>query len=417
MVQPKNNQAMRNGPSRRPFVPRSFKLILSWAVLLFALFVPSRAHAYTWMIRHAYTGCGICHGDPSGGEVLTAYGRAQSQLLLSMNYGKVDESGEPSKATGFLGFIDLPEPVLLGGSARVASTVKDGEFDFFPMQLDMYGQFRIGTFFAGGSVGAARVEPGSPHAHAAQVTTNQGNEFNLISRNHYLGLDLGEGAFTLRAGRLNLPFGIRIPEHTMWVRDVTRTDRESDQQHGVSLAYNSEVGRGEIMAIAGNYQINPDEYRERGYSFYAEFMAGERTALGISSLYTYAKTDRLSIEHNVARGVHGGYLRSAIGDPFALLAEFDLMTNSTTSLGYVGFLQGDYEIVQGLHALATFELVDRGLPKGLEADQKGPGVGQPQVGAWLSGAWFMATHLDLRVDAFYRQDEGFTLLSQFHAYL
>lgn len=406
---------MTNGSSRRS-VP-TFCRIFAWVIpLILVLFAPARADAYTWMIRHSYTGCGICHADPTGGEVLTAYGRAQSDLLLSMNWGK-GESAEPSSASNFLGFVELPPEVMLGGSTRLATTVKDGEVKAFPMQMDLYGQFRFGDFFMGGNAGAARVAVGSPHARAAQVTTGQGKEFNMISRNHYLGLDLAEGSYTLRAGRLNLPFGIRIPEHIARVREVTRTDRESDQQHGLALAYNSEAARGEIMAIAGNYQINPDKYRERGYSFFFELMALDRTAIGLSSLYTYAKTDRSSLEDNVARGAHGGFLRTAIGDPFALLLEMNLLTNSTTKLGYVGFMQGDYEIVQGLHAIATLEAVNQGLPKSQPDLAPSPGLGELQLGGWLSAAWFMFPHLDVRIDAIVRQEEPFMLLSQLHVYL
>ena len=40
------------------------------------------------MIRHDYTGCATCHADPSGGGLLTLYGRAQSDLLLRMRYGE-----------------------------------------------------------------------------------------------------------------------------------------------------------------------------------------------------------------------------------------------------------------------------------------------------------------------------------------
>jgi hypothetical protein len=407
---------MTNGSSRRSSVPTLCR-IFAWVIpLVFVLFAPSRADAYTWMIRHSYTGCGICHADPTGGEVLTAYGRAQSELLLSMKWGKAD-AAEPSGASNFIGLVELPPQVMLGGSTRLATTMKDGELRAFPMQMDLYGQFRFGDFFMGGNAGAARVEVGSPHARAAQVTTGQGKVFNMISRNHYLGLDLADGSYTLRAGRLNLPFGIRIPEHTAQVREATRTDRESDQQHGLALAYSSEAARGEIMAIAGNYQINPDKYRERGYSFFFEIMALERTAIGLSSLYTFAKVDRTTLESNVARGAHGGFLRTAIGDPFALLAEMNLLTDSTAALGYVGFLQGDFELVQGVHAMATLELLNNGIPKASADLAPSPGLGEPQFGGWLSAAWFIFPHFDMRVDAMFRQSAPFTLLSQFHVYL
>ena len=64
------------------FLPALLGLI-AFAVLSLAA---SRADAYPWMIRHEYTGCAICHGDPTGGGVLTAYGRAQGDLLLRTRY-------------------------------------------------------------------------------------------------------------------------------------------------------------------------------------------------------------------------------------------------------------------------------------------------------------------------------------------
>jgi hypothetical protein len=372
------------------------------------------------MIRHAYTGCGVCHADPSGGEVLTPYGRAQSDLLLRMRYGgKKDEVPEPGKASNFLWFLETPPSVMLGGNGRVASTLKDGEYRLFPMAMDVYGQFRFGNFFVGGGLGLSDVPPSSPHARAAQITTNQGDGLNVISRTHYLGMDFAEQKFTLRAGRLNLPYGLRVPEHTLWARENTRTDRESDQQHGVALAYNAEEARAEGMIILGNYQINPDEFRERGYSFYFELLASSRAAFGVSSLYTVAATDRLTLETNVARGAHGPYTRMGIGEDFALLAEMNLLTDSTRKLGYVGFLQGDYEVVQGLHAMLTAEVLEQGYPRNGSLIQPPlrpvAGQGKPAGGLWVSAGWFFLPHLDLRIDAIVRQE--FTLLTQLHAFL
>src|SRR5262249_45092482 len=50
--------------------------------LAVALLWPAAASAYPTMIRHGYTQCASCHTDPSGGTLLTEYGRAQSELLL-----------------------------------------------------------------------------------------------------------------------------------------------------------------------------------------------------------------------------------------------------------------------------------------------------------------------------------------------
>jgi hypothetical protein len=387
--------------------------------LVCVLLTASPAHAYQWMIRHGYSGCPVCHADPSGGETLTAYGRAQSDLLLRTRWdGKNPEEAEPSTASRFLWFMDTPQSLLLGGSVRVASTYTSNKFSVFPMQLDVYGQLRFGKVIMGGSLGVIKVPAGSLYGRTSQITANQGDQYNLISRNFYLGMDLSN-EFTLRAGRLNLPFGVRMPEHTMWVRQTTRTDRESGQQYGVALAYNAEKIRGELMGIAGNYQINPDEYRERGYSGYVELSVGERAGIGVSSLYTYAKRDRVSLATSVGRGANGVFTRLGVTDQFAVLGEADLLTNSTRStLGYVGYLQGDYEFIQGLHGMLTMEWQDQGQLKSdqIQNKSKRPGEGKGELGFWVSANWFFLPHLDIRTDAIIRPSD-FELITQLHAFL
>src|SRR5262245_34268823 len=108
---------MPNG-TRLILAPRALLRVLALLLpAIVVLLVPARAEAYSWMIRHADTGCPVCQADPSGGETLTPYGRAQSDLLLRMRYdGKKSEEAEPSKASGFIGFVDLPPPLMLGGS-------------------------------------------------------------------------------------------------------------------------------------------------------------------------------------------------------------------------------------------------------------------------------------------------------------
>src|SRR5690606_21493049 len=226
--------------------PSALKLLI--VLLLAGVFWTDSAHAYAWMIRHDYTACGSCHADPSGGELLTDYGRATSDLVLRTQYGskkteeasgKEGEGFEGPKTGLFWGAIDLPDALLLSGAYRNLYLIRPKEekkFTFVPvMQADLYGQLKLGPMRFGGSLGIAKVPVGSPHARAAQVTGNDEGGLNLISRSHYVGVDLGSKV-VLRAGRLNLPFGVRIPEHTMWVREATRTDRESDQQHGLAFS-------------------------------------------------------------------------------------------------------------------------------------------------------------------------------------
>jgi hypothetical protein len=490
-------------PSRGAFTapPKSLIVVLRVALLLLpllALTAPREAQAYTWMIKHGYPACNACHTDPSGGELLTFYGRIISQEFLSSKWGGsgeqsgqqvlrrryavdptrfaaraklADKEGDaaaeapaegepkaegdkpaegeaaaagenpaeaasteaapaepaaesPTDITPFMfGLFELPDWLLLGASYRHLNIIKpsgDEKFKTFPMMMDLYGQAQFGSFKVGGSIGGARVPAGSPYARPAQVTGAQGKDWNLISRTHYVGWDFST-ELSVRAGRLNLPFGVRIPEHVMWVRQASRTDRESAQQHGVSVNYLAEKFRFELMGIAGNYQISPDKFRERGYSGYFEYFTGAKTSVGVSSLVTVANTDRMSPGGgSMTRMAHGGMFRTAVGEKVVFVAEIDALSRSRHDLGYTGFAQVDYEPIQGLHFMLTGEMLDEGHPKtvaGQAATPRTPGLGKPKVGGWLSASWFFLPHFDVRIDGVQRTDEDLQILAQLHVYL
>lgn len=416
-------------------------------VLLFGLFWTDSAQAYPWMIRHDYTACSSCHADPSGGELLTKYGRVTSDLILRTHYGSSaseaddgdEKEGESKEFSGpptgmFWGALDLPNALLLSGAYRTLYILRPSEETVFTgtpvMQADVYGQLRLGPVTMGGSVGLGKVPDGSTHVRAAQVTGNQSDGINMISRNHYLGVDIGQ-SFVLRAGRLNLPYGIRVPEHTLWAREATRTDRESDQQHGLALAYSGESLRAEIMGIAGNYQtklvpggefadLTPDSVRERGYSMYVEGISGTTFAAGITSKVTYAELDRLTLERKSLRQAHGLTMRWAPLDYLSFLGEANTLFRTNANAGYVGFLQADVEPLQGLHFILTGELLDQGLgvqEEGEPPPVAEPGLGEPKGGIWVSLDWFFYRQMEFRTDLVLRQGEPLTVLGQFHMYL
>lgn len=346
---------------------------------------------------------------------------ADSSEQAEESIDDAEESEEPGPfSEPFFGLFGNPERVLLGGSLRLASLLRpslEGErARFFPMQVDLYGQVSILTGFSlGGSLGVAKVPEGSLHARAAQITSNQGDGYNLISRTHYARLDFADGAHSVRVGRLNLPYGVRISEHVMWVREQTQTDRESDQQHGVALAMSFAALRFEVMGVLGNYQVEPDYYRERGYSAYAEYTLFSGAAVGLSSLVTTAADDLTSPSNRrTTRQAHGATLRAALSEDLVVLAEADVLLRSRRAAGYVGMVQLDFELLRGVHALATGEILDAGAADGSAALE---GAGKPRTGGWLSAQWFFLPHFDLRIDGIARHSEPFQLLTQLHVYL
>ena len=87
-------------------------------LLVAALVAPGAARAYPWMIRHGYSGCGVCHVDPSGAGLLTDYGRAQSDLLMATRWStEKTEEASPTADFGF-GLFNLPDWLFLGFSYR-----------------------------------------------------------------------------------------------------------------------------------------------------------------------------------------------------------------------------------------------------------------------------------------------------------
>lgn len=397
-------------------------LIAVTAITLF----PSRAHAYAWMIRHGYTACGMCHADPSGGSLLTSYGRAIGETVLRTHYGK--PADDPGKIPEFLfGAIPLPESVLLGGDARsiYRSTKAQGastaDTELLLMEADLQGQVSLGRFRMNASVGYSQ-------RGALPAAITYWEKGNIVSRAHWLGYAIGEDEeWLVRAGRMNLPFGVRSIEHTLWARTYNgtygpRTDINAGQDHGIALSLNKGKVRAEVMAILGNFQINPDAFRERGYAAYFEYAFTTKAAAGVSSLITHANRD-LFLQTEAIRHAHGIFGRFSPVEPLVLMAEADLTLTSQppsgsfaaiNTLGGVGFLQADVEPVQGVHVMATGEM------QALPTDDKGP-----SLGGWGSAAWFFAPHADLRLDAIYRigtpgsagNAKTTTLLAQLHFYL
>ncbi len=394
---------------------RALGWTLSAAFALLVLSISSSAQAYPWMIRHGYTGCTPCHTDPSGGAgVLTAYGRAQGDLLLRSRYGNTSE--EAASTAGFLwGLVQPSDGLRVGGDFREAyfSLKPEGSpatQQFITMRADLTADIVVDHVRAAGSLGYA------PQGALAASLTDSPSE-NFISREHWVGYEFGEGeSWLVRAGRMAIPFAIRNVEHNFWVRTLTRSDYNDTQQYGAALAFNVDQLRGEVMGIVGNFEVHPDDYRERGYSAYVEFAPVNTVAVGASSQFTRATRD---IVYNVTdyRQAHGLFARVSPYPELVLMTEVDWVYQSLTwnghRGGYAGFVQADVEPTQGLHFMATGEAMNSGS------------AGEPSsFGGWVSSVWFFAPHLDLRLDGGYQtlgSPVGYTnvwiWLAQAHVFL
>ncbi|HXU62696.1 MAG TPA: hypothetical protein VN962_13390 [Polyangia bacterium] len=397
------------------FKTAAWRIVLAPVVSLIALGAGRPAHAYTWMIRYGHQSCVSCHVDPSGGGLLTDYGRDQGADLLRTRWSSAPDDTDALERRGrFLwGAVHTPDWLLLGGAFRPAILTTQipqvsGGTNTSSQAILMQGDLRAGIR-AGGWRGSASLGIISNDSYASLAG-------QLVSREHWVGYAWDGDTYTLRAGRLNLPYGLRIIEHDSWVRAQTRTDINDQQQHGIAFAWDTQRVRAEAMGILGNYQISPDAVRERGYSAYAEVTPAAGYAVGASSLVTHAARDIQSGLANT-RQAHGLFVRVGPWVPLAVLAEGDVVVQSPSggphATGLATLVQADVEPLQGVHVIGTGE----------SWRPRGPGTAT-SYGAWGSLDWFVGWHTDVRFDYIWRSMalggmrlDGKSWLAQLHVYL
>jgi hypothetical protein len=375
---------------------RGTSLLLALGAWLTLSFAPAAA-AYPTMIRHGYASCAACHVDPSGAGALTRYGRAQFDLITRWHLDPTAaEDGEVSPTMDFLfGLVPLPAALEVSGNFRGGGLVSlndAGNAGLRPllMATDANASLLTQSVIAHVSVGFGLRSVGP----AVVLSPEGGAQNALVSREHWVGARFFDQSLVVRAGRLRQPFGLRNVEHTSFIREATRTDINVHQQHGVAVHYASGPFRGELMANAGNYQIRPDAFRERGYASFGELVINPELAVGASSLAGFTQAD-LDLRLPALRHAHGVFARWAPLPALVVMAEVDALFRHGEdfhTVGAAGWLQVDFEPWQGIHIAPALEAVH-------VADGKSP----TRAGSWLSLIWFALPHTELRLDGIYRQ--------------
>ncbi|MEM6928838.1 MAG: hypothetical protein AAF602_18005 [Myxococcota bacterium] len=346
---------------------------------------------------------------------MTDYGRAQTEALLRSTYGEPVE--EPGKVKDFaFGVVDLPDAVIAQVDVRGLLIPRPGQFRGILMQSDLRGGLQNEDFIAYASIGIV-----SEGANGARIVSDEGagNEAVVpVARDYWVGWRPARG-WTVRGGRMNLPFGIRSDQHILYTRAITRTTTNADQQLGVSGAYETKKSRGEVMAVFGNLQVGPDAFRERGYSGYATYVPANSVELGVSSLVLGSQLDIATLEPTT-RQAHGVFTRISPVEKLALLGEGNVLLTSAglegardNDTGFVLDAHLDWEAVRGLHFKAGGEYCDTAFADAGSASR-----------GWGAIQWFFAPHINLRIDGMYGPlqcvadaESRPMILGQLHAFL
>lgn len=280
---------------------------------------PGDAAAYPQLqLSTGATRCAECHVAPSGGGLLTDYGRSEAGDTLS------------GRGDGALlhGAWTPPDWLTLGGDVRAALGGKqlDGEAPTllaFPMQADLYARVAAGPISLNVTVGlngAARRRPTG--ANALDY---------LVSRQHFVMYQRDPTGPMVRAGRFFPIVGIRTQDHTAYPR------RHLDQ-YLLEEPYTLEVGgtRGSWEAYAAAFAPDPIPAlgvgpRAFGATLYVERLLDD----GEAAVAGQARVAISPVDRRVLLGAVGK--RWFAGGKLMVLAELDLQRQSITDGGFTRY--------------------------------------------------------------------------------
>ena len=215
-----------------------------------------------------YTRCTACHYSPTGGGLLTSYGRLLSHRELSTARGTAtapeagaedDPHGEQAFLYGALG--EALGPVHLGLEMR-PSRLRIG----FPggrqtlnllMNLDLVGAVEKSGWTAYGTVG--REPPTSAVRNGRTLP-----ESAFISYEHWISYQT-DGGFRVRAGRFLPAYGVRFADHSTYSRRTLDLDR-NDQVYGFEVSNTMGPSLLQVMVSPGKAEAILHDRSHRGVS-------------------------------------------------------------------------------------------------------------------------------------------------------
>jgi hypothetical protein len=383
-----------------------------WAAWVFSV----DARAFPNAIGHGYTSCLNCHFNPMGGGPLTDYGRAIGATAFAAVPFFVSAQGRSpeevderlGQTSGFLGAIRLPEWIRPGANyrglyLRQNLTSADPLSRWITMLAE--GNLVLRTkkerFLAVGRLAYIPVPETIP---AAQKNAAR----NLISREHYVGSRITR-SLGLYLGMMDTAFGIRVPDHTAYLRSMTLLN-QADQSHTLMIHYGAKSMDAAVQLLAGNLYQSTD-LRMQGASGIFEVDLGKDSRWGLSAYA--ASNDYRSRWMGAAHGRVGFFGNAALLGQVGLIGETPV--GQTSRRGGYFFGQYSAPLVRGFNTLMTTEFYTADLNRDVERRfRAGPSI-----------QYLPMQRLELRVDllgtrstgAARLQPDSFTLQSQVHVWL
>lgn len=218
-----------------------------------------QAEAEAVFLSKQYTRCTNCHFSPTGGGLLTPYGRSLSREELSTT-GKSAPGATGGREQEFLwGALKdaLPKGLSLGFDARPAHldvTFPGGSAtkDFF-MTADLIAAYRHHDWTVYAELGR------EPRSDGAKIASYE-----------YWVAHKSDKGFGIRAGRFTPAYGVRLADHTAFTRAPLGFDAY-DQIYGVELSHGNDKHLLQVAAGPGRADSILDDDGTRGFTASGRF--------------------------------------------------------------------------------------------------------------------------------------------------
>jgi hypothetical protein len=301
--------------------------------------------------------CGQCHYAPSGGGLLTSWGRDESGDTISMG-------GDGA----FLhGLVSLPSAVGIGGDFRFALLSNDvgspagPEVAAFPMQGDVYGRVAFGEDWSlnleVGARGIVRPEDDSSGGRISHIVDQ------FMSREHYVMWRPSATGPYARVGRFFAPYGLRFVEHVYFVRRYTGFNLY-EETYNASGGYVADDWEAHLTLFAPVPQAAPEFFggvapQQYGITGYGELRLAKMSAL--AGQFRIAAGSLVSQEQ--VGGIGKLWLEKA---KMLVLGEADLIHQSFGQASYsqnqfVSYLGANFYPTRGLMASLAYERFQENL--------------------------------------------------------
>lgn len=256
------------------------------------------ASAFPQNIRFGYSSCQSCHVSPSGGGVLTSYGRMSAEEILS-TWSYENESSPTHGAYEYVtDQSDNPSRVMVGADIRAVQIKTKDRLQFIKMQKE----FELAL-----ALDDRLTVVGTVGEYAA------GETFIKEYRRHYVLYNFSDNV-SVRAGKFQPAYGLNLDDHTLGVRSGLGFDQDATS-HNLEIDLKNKLGEITITPGVskttevsetgeGRYRLQTEE---KTVNLRLALNVGEKNQVGISA--QIKQDDRLGDRGETKKqfGVFGVY--------------------------------------------------------------------------------------------------------------